>query len=159
MVEKYYYFNKYYTESQNFLELQDANFYLKKLAFAFLTDCVYWFLTSLKSCISRGLFNATGCFCAGRGQSGLKWKSEPRAISVLISTCFWKVHAFLRTTRHPRLTGFGQYPSRIPGPGRLERPARRSVLGSVWQWWGVVVWGSDPWDPDWKHTLTHYLFR
>ena len=23
------------------------------------------------------------------------------------------------------------YPSRIPGPGRLERPARRSVLGSV----------------------------
>jgi hypothetical protein len=27
---------------------------LKKLSFAFLTDCVYWFLTSLNSCISRG---------------------------------------------------------------------------------------------------------
>ena len=38
--------------------LQDANFCLKKLAFAFLTACVYWFLTSLKSCISRGLFDA-----------------------------------------------------------------------------------------------------
>jgi hypothetical protein len=31
---------------------------LKKLAFAFLTTCVYWILTSLKSCISRGLFDA-----------------------------------------------------------------------------------------------------
>jgi hypothetical protein len=31
---------------------------LKNLAFAFLTACVYWFLTSLKSCISRGLFDA-----------------------------------------------------------------------------------------------------
>ena len=32
-----------FTVSQNFLEfvLQDANFCLKKLAFAFLTDCVY----------------------------------------------------------------------------------------------------------------------
>ena len=40
------------------LELQDANFCLKKLAFAFLTECVYWFLTSLNSCISLGLFNA-----------------------------------------------------------------------------------------------------
>ena len=42
--------------SHDFLEfvLQDANFCLKKLAFAFLTACVYWFLTSLKSCISWG---------------------------------------------------------------------------------------------------------
>jgi hypothetical protein len=31
---------------------------LKKLALAFLTACVYWFLTSLKSCISPGLFDA-----------------------------------------------------------------------------------------------------
>ena len=30
----------------------------KKLCLAFLTACVYWFLTSLKSCISRGLFDA-----------------------------------------------------------------------------------------------------
>jgi hypothetical protein len=32
---------------------------LKKLALASLTACVlYWFLASLKSCISRGLFDA-----------------------------------------------------------------------------------------------------
>ena len=31
---------------------------MKKLALAFLTDWVYWFLTSLKSCISRRLFDA-----------------------------------------------------------------------------------------------------
>jgi hypothetical protein len=43
-----------FTVSQSLLELelQDANFCLKKLVFAFLTDCVYWFLTSLKSCIA-----------------------------------------------------------------------------------------------------------
>jgi hypothetical protein len=35
--------------------LQDADFCLKKLPFAFLMDCVYWFLTSLKSSISGGL--------------------------------------------------------------------------------------------------------
>ena len=34
------------------LELQDANVCLKN------TDCVYWFLTSLNSFISRGLFDA-----------------------------------------------------------------------------------------------------
>ena len=53
-------FSMDFTVSQNFLEfeLQAANFCLKKLAFAFLTDCVYWFLTSLNSCISRGLFDA-----------------------------------------------------------------------------------------------------
>ena len=46
--------------SQTFFEfvLQDENFCLKKLALAFLTACVHWFLTSLKSCISRGLFDA-----------------------------------------------------------------------------------------------------
>ena len=38
--------------------LQDAKFCFKKLAFAFLTACVYWFLTSLKSCISQGIFDA-----------------------------------------------------------------------------------------------------
>ena len=31
---------------------------MKKLVFAFLTDSLYWFLTSLKSCISLGLFDA-----------------------------------------------------------------------------------------------------
>ena len=48
------------TVSQNFLEfvLQDENVCLKKLALAFLTACVYWFLNFLKSCISRGLFDA-----------------------------------------------------------------------------------------------------
>ena len=53
-------FSMDFTVSQNFLEfvLQDANFCLKKLAFAFLIICVYWFLISLKSCISRGLFDA-----------------------------------------------------------------------------------------------------
>ena len=54
-------FSMDFTVSHNFgeLVLQAANFCLKKLAFAFLTDCVYWFPTSLKSCISRGLFNAS----------------------------------------------------------------------------------------------------
>jgi hypothetical protein len=32
---------------------------LKTLAFAFLIDCVYWFLTSLKSSILWGLFDAS----------------------------------------------------------------------------------------------------
>ena len=54
-------FSMDFTVSQNFFEfvLQDANFCLKKLAFAYLTAWVYWLLTSLNSCISRGLFNAT----------------------------------------------------------------------------------------------------
>ena len=41
-----------FTVSQNFFEfvLQDANFCLKKLSLAFLTACVYLFLTSRKSC-------------------------------------------------------------------------------------------------------------
>jgi hypothetical protein len=60
------------------LELQDANFCLKKLTFAFLTDCVYWFLTSLKSLISRGLFDASAFrhmmfLCCSRAvRSGVK---------------------------------------------------------------------------------------
>ena len=58
--EEMFLFSMDFTVSQNILELelQDANFCLKKLAFDFLTDCVYWFLTSLKSFISRGLFEA-----------------------------------------------------------------------------------------------------
>ena len=58
--EDVFLFSMDFTVPQNFLELelQDANFCLNKLAFAFLTDCVYWFLTSLSSCISRGLFDA-----------------------------------------------------------------------------------------------------
>jgi hypothetical protein len=37
-------FSMDFTVSQNILELelQDANFCFKNLAFAFLTDCVYW---------------------------------------------------------------------------------------------------------------------
>jgi hypothetical protein len=52
-------FSMDFTVSQNVLEfvLQDANFCLKKLTFAFLTACVYWFLTFLKSLISRGIFD------------------------------------------------------------------------------------------------------
>ena len=49
-------FSMDFTVSQIFFELvlQDADFCLKKLALAFLTACVYLFLTSLKSYISRG---------------------------------------------------------------------------------------------------------
>jgi hypothetical protein len=38
-------FSMDFTVSHNFLEFvpQDVNFCLKKLAFAFLTACVYWF--------------------------------------------------------------------------------------------------------------------
>ena len=50
-----------------------CKFLFEKLAFAFLTDCVYWFLTSLKSCISWRLFDAS---------------AVPRAVSVLSSTFF-----------------------------------------------------------------------
>ena len=44
-------FSKDFTMSQNFFQfvLQEAIFCLKKLTLAFLTACVYWFLTSLKS--------------------------------------------------------------------------------------------------------------
>jgi hypothetical protein len=75
-----------FTVSQNFLEfvLKDAHFCLKKLAFAFLTACVYWFLTSLKSCMSWGLF-AHDVFVLVKGSQ--VW-SEPRAISVPDSTFF-----------------------------------------------------------------------
>ena len=53
-------FSMDFIASQNFFEfvIQDEHFCLKKLALAFVTACVYWFLTSLKSCISRGLFDA-----------------------------------------------------------------------------------------------------
>ena len=49
-------FSMDFTVALNFLEfvLQDAHFCLKKLAVAFLTACVYWILTFLKSCISQG---------------------------------------------------------------------------------------------------------
>ena len=85
-------FSMDFVVSQNFLELvlQDANFSLKKFALAFLTDFVYWFLTSLKSCISLGLFDANAerhrmFFVLVKGKQ--VW-SEPRAISVPGSKCF-----------------------------------------------------------------------
>ena len=91
-------FSMDFTVSQNFFEfvLQDENFSLKKLDLAFLTACVYWFLNSLKSCISRGYSmltqNATGCICAGQGQSSLErtyiWKGLEMAMSVPGSTFF-----------------------------------------------------------------------
>jgi hypothetical protein len=62
-----------FTVSQNILELVllYANFCLKKLALAFLTACIYWFLTSLKVAYRRDYLilvqNATRCFCAGQG--------------------------------------------------------------------------------------------
>ena len=71
-------FSMDFTMSQNLFELllQDADFCLKKLALTFLTACVYLFLTSLKSCISRGLFDTIAerhrMFCAGQGQTGLE---------------------------------------------------------------------------------------
>ena len=66
-------FSMDFTVSKNVLELvlQDANFCLKKLALAFLTDCVYWFLTYRED-ISKLMQYATGCFCAGQGQSSLE---------------------------------------------------------------------------------------
>ena len=75
--EEVFLFSMDFTVSQNFLEfvLQDANFCLKKLVFAFLTDCVYWFLTSLKSCISRGLFDAN----AERHRMFLCWSRAVRS--------------------------------------------------------------------------------
>ena len=65
------------TVSQNSLELelQDANFCLKKLALAFLIACVYLFLTSLKSCISQGLFDAN----AVRHRMFLCWSRAVRS--------------------------------------------------------------------------------
>ncbi|CDQ60655.1 unnamed protein product [Oncorhynchus mykiss] len=54
---------------------QEANFCLKKLALAFLTACVYLFLTSLKSCISQGLFDAN----AERHRMFLCWSRADRS--------------------------------------------------------------------------------
>ena len=70
-------FSMDFTVSQNFLEfvLQDANFSLKKLDFAFLTTCVYWFLTYLKSCISWELFDAN----AVRHRMFLSWSRAVRS--------------------------------------------------------------------------------
>ena len=71
-------FSMDFTVSQNFFDLvlQNANFCLKKLALAFLTACVYLFLTSLKVAYHGGysmlMQNATGCFCAGQGKTGLE---------------------------------------------------------------------------------------
>uniref|UniRef100_A0A8C7ULQ7 AMP deaminase n=1 Tax=Oncorhynchus mykiss TaxID=8022 RepID=A0A8C7ULQ7_ONCMY len=66
-----------FTVSQNFFEfvLQDAHFCLKKLALAFLTSGVYCFLTSLKSCISRGQFDAN----AERHRMFLCWSRADRS--------------------------------------------------------------------------------
>jgi hypothetical protein len=68
-------FSMDFTVSQNFLEfvLQDANFRLKKLAFVFLT--AGWFLTSLKSCILWGLFDAN----AVRHRMFLCWSRAVRS--------------------------------------------------------------------------------
>ena len=70
-------FSMDFTVSQNVLalELQDANLFLKNLAFAFLTDCVYWFLTSMKSCISRRIFDAS----AVRHRMFLCWSRAVRS--------------------------------------------------------------------------------
>jgi hypothetical protein len=70
-------FSMDFTVSQNFFELvlQDSNLCLKKLAISFLTACVYLFLTSLKSCISRGLFDAN----AERHRMFLSWSRADRS--------------------------------------------------------------------------------
>jgi hypothetical protein len=50
-----------------------CKFLFEKVSFAFLTDSVNWFLTSLKHCKSQELFEASAeCFCAGQGQSSLE---------------------------------------------------------------------------------------
>ena len=74
--EEVLFFSMDFTVSQDILEfvLQDANFYLKKLVFAFLTACVYRFLTSLKSCISF-LFDAN----AVRHRMFLCWSRAVRS--------------------------------------------------------------------------------
>jgi hypothetical protein len=69
--------------------LQHAHFCLKKLALAFLTACVYLFLTSLKSSISRGLFVAN----AERHRMFLCWS---RADGFRENSVFCKGHAYLR---------------------------------------------------------------
>jgi hypothetical protein len=83
-------------------------------------------------------------------------------LNFLNGACLFKMvrKALYRATRHPLLMEWGQYHSKLPGPGRLERPACWNDLGSVWLWWGVVAWlqthyglmqwGSDCWDPGWR---------
>ena len=70
-------FSMDFTVSQNFWEfvLKDVHFCLKKLAFAFLIACIYWFLTFKKSCISRGLFDAN----AVRHRMFLCWSRAVRS--------------------------------------------------------------------------------
>ena len=89
-----------FTESQNFLELElrDANFCLKKLAFAFLTDCVYWFLTSLRRCILRVLFDAS----AVRHRMFLCWSRAVRS-GVNQGLYLFLVLHFLNGMTHSRI--------------------------------------------------------
>ena len=82
-----------FTVSQNFV-LQEAHFCMKMLALAFLSACVYWFLASLKSCISQGQFNAN----AERHRMFLCWlravrSGENQGLSVPGSTF---LHVYLR---------------------------------------------------------------
>ena len=111
---------------------------------------------------------ATGCFlCLSRAVKSVV--NQGLYLFLVLhffnGACLFKMARkhFRRAIMHPLLTGWGQYPSRIPGPGRLERSARWSVLGSGWQWWGVVVWPRthytrrqwvrDRWDPGWRHQV------
>ena len=84
------------TLSQNVFELvlQDAHLCLKKLA---LTACVYLFLTSLKSCISQGLFDAN----AERHSMFLCWSMADRSgvnqrLYQFLVLFFCMEHAYLR---------------------------------------------------------------
>ena len=87
-------FSTDFTVSQNFLELvlQDANLCLNKLTLAFLTDCVYWSLTTLKSCISRGLFDAN----AVRQRIFLCWSRAVKSGVNQVLYMFLVGHAYLR---------------------------------------------------------------
>ena len=130
-----------FTVSQNFFDvvLQDANFCLKKLALAFLTACEYLFLTSLKSCISRGLFDAN----AERYRMFLCWSRADRSgvnqglylflvLRFLRGACiFIKMvrKALLKNSQASSTDGMRSMS--FQDIGRLERPARRSVSGSV----------------------------
>ena len=131
-------FSMDFTEFQNFLEfvLQDANFCLKKLTFALLPvyiACVYWFPNSLKSCITRGLFDAN----AVRHRMFLCWSRAVRSgvnqglylilVQIFLNgACLFKIvrKALLKNNQASSADGKRSISFQDTRPGRLERPAR-----------------------------------
>ena len=111
------------TVSQNFLELV-----LKKLALSFLADFEYWFLTSLKKCISRGLFDAN----AVRHRMFLCWSRAVKSgvnqglyfflvLNFLNEACLFKMvrKALLKSNQAPSTEG--KKVNILPGyPGQVD---------------------------------------